>query len=203
MRDTFERYGAAAFQLDDLHDQPSATFIATPSSGSEAASGVSLSSSADSHADVFVGSRAGVSGEAAGPAASSGNGSSDDTAEPSARPQPLYTGGVSEQALQKLAAAGLAPKAPVAGPDTLLSSTRCGTHTAGPASIAEPGSSDLPSMLVAGSGCHDAAGGNAWVSSWAAGGWLLDNPVGAPTEREVFMQLVTGDPVYRVYLKRV
>ena len=203
MRDTFERYGAAAFQLDDLHDQPHATFIATPSSGSEAASGVSLSSSADSHADVFVGSRAGVSVEAARPAASSGSGSSDDTAEPSAKQQPLYTGGVSEQALQKLAAAGLAPKAPAASPDTPLSITQCGTHTAGPANTAQPGSSDLPSTSVAVRGCDDAAGGSAWASRWAAGGWLSDNPVGAPTEREVFMQLVTGDPVYRVYLKRV
>ena len=42
-----------------------------------------------------------------------------------------------------------------------------------------------------------------WRGEWAARGWLAENPVGAPTEREVFMDRVTGGRVYRLYLERV
>ena len=41
-----------------------------------------------------------------------------------------------------------------------------------------------------------------WASAAAAGWWLPDNPLGAPTEREVFMEQVTGGRVYRLYLEK-
>lgn len=40
-------------------------------------------------------------------------------------------------------------------------------------------------------------------SEWAAAGWLLHNPVGAPTEREVYVEKVTRGSVYRVLLARL
>ena len=38
-------------------------------------------------------------------------------------------------------------------------------------------------------------------SGWAAGGWLRENPLGVPTERELHV-LAQGVPVYRVLLER-
>ncbi len=38
-------------------------------------------------------------------------------------------------------------------------------------------------------------------SRWAAGGWLLDNPVGVPTEREHSVTAL-GEPVFRVLLEK-
>jgi hypothetical protein len=38
-------------------------------------------------------------------------------------------------------------------------------------------------------------------SQWSAGGWLADNPVGVPTERE-FSVTSLGDPVFRVLLEK-
>jgi hypothetical protein len=38
-----------------------------------------------------------------------------------------------------------------------------------------------------------------FVSSWAAGGWLVDNPLGVPTEREHYVQ-AHGGKVFRVLL---
>jgi tRNA (guanine-N7-)-methyltransferase len=38
-----------------------------------------------------------------------------------------------------------------------------------------------------------------FVSSWAAGGWLVDNPLGVPTEREHYVQ-AQGGKVFRVLL---
>ena len=40
-----------------------------------------------------------------------------------------------------------------------------------------------------------------WSSAWATGGWLLENPLGVPTEREV-QNLSQGKPCYRVMLVR-
>lgn len=40
-----------------------------------------------------------------------------------------------------------------------------------------------------------------WASQWAARGWLQDNPMGVPTEREVYVT-DGGFPVYRVLLER-
>lgn len=37
---------------------------------------------------------------------------------------------------------------------------------------------------------------------WREAGWLLRNPVGAPTEREVYVELATRQQVYRVMLVR-
>lgn len=42
----------------------------------------------------------------------------------------------------------------------------------------------------------------AWVSSWAEAGWLIDNPLGVPTEREM-MGKQQGLPVYRMMLERI
>ncbi len=42
--------------------------------------------------------------------------------------------------------------------------------------------------------------GDPFVSQWAAGGWLRDNPVGVPTEREYYVAATQGAPVYRVLL---
>jgi tRNA (guanine-N7-)-methyltransferase len=47
-----------------------------------------------------------------------------------------------------------------------------------------------------------AAGQEVFVSQWAAGGWLVDNPLGVPTEREHYVQQ-QGGPVYRVLLTKV
>lgn len=41
--------------------------------------------------------------------------------------------------------------------------------------------------------------GSSFVSSWAAGGWLVDNPLGVPTERENYV-LSQGGKVFRVLL---
>jgi tRNA (guanine-N7-)-methyltransferase len=46
------------------------------------------------------------------------------------------------------------------------------------------------------------AGQEVFVSQWAAGGWLVDNPLGVPTEREHYVQQ-QGGPVYRVLLTKV
>jgi hypothetical protein len=44
-------------------------------------------------------------------------------------------------------------------------------------------------------------GEDGWASQWAARGWLQENPMGVPTEREVYV--TDGDlPVYRVLLER-
>lgn len=47
----------------------------------------------------------------------------------------------------------------------------------------------------------DEEGGSVWESTWAAHGWMATNPLGVPTEREVY---VTQDklPVYRVLLRK-
>lgn len=39
-----------------------------------------------------------------------------------------------------------------------------------------------------------------FVSEWAAAGWLRDNPVGVPTEREHYVAVTQGADVYRVLL---
>lgn len=42
------------------------------------------------------------------------------------------------------------------------------------------------------------------VCEWVReAGWLLHNPVGAPTEREVYAAQVTKAPVYRMLLQRL
>ena len=41
-----------------------------------------------------------------------------------------------------------------------------------------------------------------WRSSWAEAGWLIDNPLGVPTEREM-MGKEQGLPVYRMMLERL
>ncbi|KAG2451290.1 hypothetical protein HYH02_003896 [Chlamydomonas schloesseri] len=41
-----------------------------------------------------------------------------------------------------------------------------------------------------------------WRGRWREAGWLLRNPVGAPTEREVYVELATKQQVYRVMLVR-
>ncbi|KAI3434614.1 hypothetical protein D9Q98_002682 [Chlorella vulgaris] len=41
-----------------------------------------------------------------------------------------------------------------------------------------------------------------WRSQWAASGWLADNPLGVPTEREV-LTVEQGLPVYRMMLRRI
>ena len=58
-------------------------------------------------------------------------------------------------------------------------------------------------LAGAGEGEAEAVGMPIWRGEWAARGWLAANPVGAPTEREVFMDSVTGGRVYRLYLERV
>ncbi len=44
-------------------------------------------------------------------------------------------------------------------------------------------------------------GGEEWQSEWAKGGWLLTNPLGVPTEREVLVQS-QGGSIYRIMLVR-
>mmetsp|Transcript_15948 Transcript_15948/g.44534 ORF Transcript_15948/g.44534 Transcript_15948/m.44534 type:complete len:336 (-) Transcript_15948:24-1031(-) len=41
-----------------------------------------------------------------------------------------------------------------------------------------------------------------WTSQWVSHGWMAENPLGVPTEREVYTQ-ESGLPVYRVLLVRV
>ena len=41
-----------------------------------------------------------------------------------------------------------------------------------------------------------------WRSNWAEAGWLIDNPLGVPTEREM-MGKQQGLPVYRMMLERL
>lgn len=43
-------------------------------------------------------------------------------------------------------------------------------------------------------------GGGVFVSEWAKGGWLRDNPVGVPTEREYYVAETQGADIYRVLL---
>lgn len=45
-------------------------------------------------------------------------------------------------------------------------------------------------------------GGEPFVSRWAEAGWLRDNPVGVPTEREYYVAATQGAPVYRILLVR-
>jgi hypothetical protein len=54
-------------------------------------------------------------------------------------------------------------------------------------SIADSGSSE------------DSGSSDAFVSKWAEGGWLVDNPLGVPTERENYVQ-GQGGKVFRVLL---
>ncbi len=42
----------------------------------------------------------------------------------------------------------------------------------------------------------------AFRGSWHEAGWLCDNPVGVPTEREVYIEQATGGKVYRILLIR-
>lgn len=42
----------------------------------------------------------------------------------------------------------------------------------------------------------------AFRGSWHEAGWLCDNPVGVPTEREVYIEQATEGKVYRVLLIR-
>ncbi len=41
-----------------------------------------------------------------------------------------------------------------------------------------------------------------WQSTWATAGWLCDNPLGVPTEREVLCRR-ENKAVYRIYIERV
>lgn len=53
-------------------------------------------------------------------------------------------------------------------------------------------------------GVQDAAdpdGETEWESTWVRGGWLVDNPLPVPTERELHV-LSQGLPVYRVFLEK-
>lgn len=43
--------------------------------------------------------------------------------------------------------------------------------------------------------------GDGWQSAWEEGGWLAENPLGVPTEREVYT-LDSGLPVFRVLLEK-
>jgi hypothetical protein len=50
-----------------------------------------------------------------------------------------------------------------------------------------------------GDGADDEGEPEGFVSTWAAGGWLADNPLGVPTEREVYVT-EQGGKVFRVVL---
>jgi hypothetical protein len=41
--------------------------------------------------------------------------------------------------------------------------------------------------------------GDGGVDGWQGAGWLLGNPLGTPTEREMLVE-EAGDPVYRLLL---
>jgi hypothetical protein len=62
--------------------------------------------------------------------------------------------------------------------------------------LSDGGTAEAVSMGVAG---FDDEGESEFVSSWKAHGWLKDNPLGTPTERE-FHVLQQKLPVYRVLL---
>jgi hypothetical protein len=52
------------------------------------------------------------------------------------------------------------------------------------------------------SSSDDGDGGGPFASQWARAGWLRDNPVGVPTEREYYVAATQGGDVYRVLLVR-
>eukprot|EP00878_Enallax_costatus_P037091 GHUV01041865.1.p1 GENE.GHUV01041865.1~~GHUV01041865.1.p1 ORF type:complete len:140 (+),score=52.06 GHUV01041865.1:64-420(+) len=64
-------------------------------------------------------------------------------------------------------------------------------------------SADLEGLISSGSSSpecvRDDHSSDGFVSSWASGGWLVDNPLGVPTEREHYVQ-VQGGKVFRVLL---
>lgn len=59
-----------------------------------------------------------------------------------------------------------------------------------------------PALADASSSGDDGSGdeGEPFISAWAAAGWLRDNPVGVPTEREFYVASTQGADVYRVLL---
>jgi tRNA (guanine-N7-)-methyltransferase len=56
-----------------------------------------------------------------------------------------------------------------------------------------------PAGVVGCDGSSDESNHQTFVSEWAAGGWLVDNPMGVPTEREHYVQ-AQGGKVFRVML---
>ena len=86
------------------------------------------------------------------------------------------------------------------------SSNRSSSSSSGHASGSSEISSAVPASTSgsggpAGAGSASAEGEEAFASAWAVGGWLVENPVGVPTEREVHT-LQQGLPVFRVLVER-
>ncbi|KAG2435734.1 hypothetical protein HXX76_006931 [Chlamydomonas incerta] len=120
--------------------------------------------------------------------------------------QPVRPDVVSQQAWQRRAAA--AGAAAVVVDRAVAVSPAAGEDAAsGPLSGSESGGEDVGG---GGSGCEavDEVDGVEedllfWRQGrWREAGWLLSNPVGAPTEREVYVELATRQQVYRVMLVR-
>mmetsp|Transcript_13820 Transcript_13820/g.29821 ORF Transcript_13820/g.29821 Transcript_13820/m.29821 type:complete len:405 (+) Transcript_13820:91-1305(+) len=150
MRDTFERYGSHAFDLDPLHHVPGATFQAVP-----APEPAARTSSWEAAAAVAV-------ARAAQHATAS-------SVQPAAAAVAVLPGRSSGELEQSQFEPGASAGPPLGGWP--------------------------PRGRVLG---HTGLVG----SAWAKAGWLIDNPVGVPTEREVYVNQVTHGKLYRVYLRR-
>jgi hypothetical protein len=100
----------------------------------------------------------------------------------------------------------------LAGPLTALAADSEGPRTdgsgkeEGDAAAAARGAAGEDSWeflgAAAGGASSDDTDGEAtvFVSEWAKAGWLRDNPVGVPTEREYYVAATQGGDVYRVLL---
>ncbi|PNH03826.1 tRNA (guanine-N(7)-)-methyltransferase [Tetrabaena socialis] len=184
MRNAFERHGSHAFTVDDAH----ATQPVFPCSALLPASAFRAASmAADSGAEPTTSGKGTSAAAERGAAASSHfpaappvsrahDSNSDRVASPP--PSTSLTPGLGADCGARLGAGGGAPGAVGSdGGDNAAVQVQQGIDV---------GEEDLLDFR----------------GTWGAAGWLVGNPVGAPTEREVYVEKVTGGRVFRVLLVR-
>lgn len=173
MRNIFEKYAARELQLAPQHSAPGAVFFSQPV-------GPHLPAAYERELGLGAGSQGAAQGQTA--------------ASPSGQDAQHSSAGSSSSGQAAVAAAGSmgTSSGTSAGPATAQQqpSDSDGGETesdSAPDNEAEPGDADDDYETL--------------DSKWALSGWLRDNPIGTPTEREHHVQQ-QGLPVYRVLLHK-
>ncbi|KAG2501706.1 hypothetical protein HYH03_000207 [Edaphochlamys debaryana] len=199
MRNAFEAFGAAAFGPDPLHAS-APTFPCAPIDTAAAPLRSASFPAGPLPRAVVTEKPSDAAGRAAaGPPAS--------TSAAAAAPEAAGLGWAERRRAARQAAAAVAGLGAV------------GSSGAATAVVAQDGGrGGIPVVGLAAArvaaGAEAGAGGavsEGWEdegdllffpAAWASAGWLADNPVGAPTEREVYIERVTGGRIYRALLVR-
>jgi hypothetical protein len=176
MRDEFEQHAGDVLQLAPVHATPDATFQWSIEEEAEVRRAAAAAAAAGAARTKHERLQARMAAQDADRARFNSS-----TSAPAAAPQ-------SEQPAAAAAASQAAPAAEAAGEGSAASGAG-----------GDAAQQEQPAAAAAvGADEHDS---DDFESSWAAGGWLSDNPLGVPTEREHYV-MSQGGKVFRVLLTK-